>query len=459
MKIIILAGGAGTRLWPLSRTRFPKQFVKLKGMDKSILQMTISRCLRLAALQDIYIVTNGEYRFLIAGQMEEMGLEPMHDNILTEPLPKNTLPAIYNGVQHIGKDGDEIVAVFPSDHLINDEQAFCDTIRKGISLAQDYIVTFGIVATSPETGYGYIQPGESLGEGSRVRSFREKPQEELARQYVDDGYFWNAGMFMFRTDLFTEEVQRYSPEVFEAFRSASVEECFQKSPSISIDYGVMEHSQRVAVVPMRNDWSDLGSFAAVYDAYNGNRDQNGNVGDENSIIIDCHNSLIMGDNGDKPIAMIGLEDVVVIDNVDATLICKRDQSQRVKEVVSTLKQRKHKSIDAHNTDIRPWGSYTILEDRPGYKVKRITVLPGKTLSKQRHQHRNERWTVVQGEAIAILDNKELHMQAGDGLFIEAGHIHRLHNPGSQLLEIIEVMQGEYLGEDDIERIEDVYGRA
>lgn len=458
MKIIILAGGAGTRLWPLSRTKFPKQFVKLRGMDKSILQMTIGRCLELAELKDIYIVTNDEYRFLISGQIEEMGLEAIHENILPEPMPKNTLPAIYNGVKHIRKSGDDIVAVFPSDHMISDEEGFCHSVKQGVELTDKYIVTFGIRATYPETGYGYIQPGRSEGSGFVVDSFKEKPEKQAAEEYVDKKYYWNAGMFMFRTDIFDEEVKRYSPEVYEAFRSDDPEQCFSSSPSISIDYGVMEHSRRVAVVPMENDWSDLGSFAAVYDAYEGFKDENGNVGGDNCILVDSHNSMVLGD-GDKPIAMIGLDDVVVIDNVDATLICNLNQTQKVKKVVEALKEKGHKALDEHNTDIRPWGSYTILEDKPGYKVKRLSILPGRTLSKQKHQYRSERWTVVQGKALASLSDEQISMQAGDGLFIEAGQVHRLHNPGDDILEIIEVETGSYLEEDDIERLEDAYGRA
>lgn len=438
MKIIILAGGSGTRLWPLSRTRFPKQFVKLRGMDKSILQMTIGRCLKLADLQDIYIVTNGEYRFLIYSQIEEMGFTPIHENILPEPQPKNTLPAIYNGVKHIRGKGDDLVAVFPSDHMINDEDGFCYAVRRGMELAEEYIVTFGIVATSPETGYGYIQPGEQQGSGFVVRSFKEKPRLEVARQYLQQGYYWNAGMFMFRTDIFDEEVKTYSPEVYKAFLSDDPEECFGNSPSISIDYGVMEHSRRVAVVPMENDWSDLGSFAAIYEAYGDLKDGSGNVGDDNCIIVDSHNSMVMGDT-DKPIALIGLDDVVVIDNVDATLVCSMGQTQKVKEVVAALKQKRHKALDVHNTDIRRWGCCTILEQRPGYTVKRLTIMPGKTLSEQ-GDRTGRRWTVVQGGALASLAGQQITMRAGDGLFIEAGQAYRLHNPDADdVLEIIEVV--------------------
>lgn len=441
MKIIILAGGTGTRLWPLSRGKYPKQFIRLNGMEKSILQMTIERCLKLVEMKDIILVTNGEYRQLIAGQMEQLGLQPIHDNILSEPMPKNTLPAIYNGVKHIRSAADDLVAVFPSDHLINDVEGFCDAVHKAESLAESYIVTFGIPATMPETGYGYIQPGRPLGHGFQVNSFKEKPPREVAEEYVKQRYYWNAGMFMFHTGLFNEEVRRYCSEVYMAFQQDDVQKCFEASPSISIDYGVMEHSHRVAVQPMNNDWSDLGSFQAIYEAYSGFRDGQGNVAMGNSIMVDSSNSMVLG-NTSKPIALVGMDDTVVIDYDDAALICRRDKAQQVKLVVEELGRRGSKALDMFSTEQRPWGSAALLECGDSYRVRRLTVQPGKAINDHSHLHCTQSWTVVCGRVIARLDGKEKELSAGESVCIRPGQIHGMHNPGNIPAEIIEIQTGD-----------------
>lgn len=442
MKIIILAGGIGTRLWPLSRGKYPKQFVKLNGMDRSILQMTLERCLKLAGLEDIFLVTNGEYRDIIAGQMEGMGLTPIHENILAEPMAKNTLPAIYNGVKHIRSTGDDTVAVFPSDHLINDVEGFCDAVHRAEGLAETHIVTFGIKASTPETGYGYIQPGAPLGQGFEVSAFKEKPRLELAEQYKREGYFWNAGMFMFNTALFDEEVRRHCPEVYRAFEHDTVEQCFAASPSISVDYGVMEHSGRVAVVPMHNDWSDLGSFQSIYEAYSGLMDSDGNVAGENCIVVDSRNSMVLGNTG-KPIALVGMENAVVIDYDDAALVCSMEKTQQVRLVVDELKKRGSRELDVFSVQQRPWGSVRLVHEDEGYRVKRLAVLPGKAVEKHMHKHCAQSWTVVRGKALATVGGEQIQMETGSMAAIETGQAHALANAGNDMLEVIEVQTGSF----------------
>lgn len=459
MKVIILAGGAGTRLWPLSRTNYPKQFIRLRGMEQSIFQMTVSRCLGFAAMEDIIIVTNAEYKMHTALQIEEMGQTPVLDNILPEPMPRNTLPAIYNGVKHIRKTGDDVVGVFPSDHLIIDDKAFCATVQAGVPLTSGHIVTFGIPPTSPETGYGYIQPGADLPQGGRqVAAFREKPELDVAKQYVKDGYLWNSGMFMFRTDLFDAEVQQHCPGVYEAFQSDDTEECFRNTPAISIDYGVMEKTDKVAVIPLQSDWNDLGGFAAIYDTYCDQMDENGNVPSQNSILVGSRNNMIYSES-DKPIALVGLDDIVVVDQPDALLVCKREEAQQVKAVVDELKVREDARLDTHSTEYRPWGSFTVIEEAGGHKIKKLCVLPGKKISLQLHHKRRENWSFVRGQGRMTLGDEAFDVTAGDSVVIEIEQQHRVANTGSEMLEIIEVQTGSYLGEDDIERIEDVYGRV
>jgi mannose-1-phosphate guanylyltransferase/mannose-6-phosphate isomerase len=457
MKMIIMAGGSGTRLWPLSRTHYPKQFLKLSGMDKSIFQMTIERCLLMGCIEDLYLVTGRDYHHLVQGQIEELGMTLPLENILLEPEAKNTLPAIMYAVQAIREKGDDLCAVFASDHIIDHPQILANTILGAADLAQKGFVCFGITPASPETGFGYIKPGKKVDGGFEVDEFKEKPNYKTAKAYVQNGYLWNSGMFLFNSKQFFDAVKKYSPDVFEAFREDSVEKRFAMTPSISVDYGLIEKLDRVYCTPLDMEWIDVGNFTTFYDRYHTKQDKCGNVYFNNEIMLDSNNNLVYSE-GDKAVAMIGLSDIVVIDQKDALLVCKRDQSQRVKDVVDILKEKKDSRADYHLTVYKPWGSYTILEDDEFYKVKRLTVLPGKRLSYQMHYHRNEHWIIVSGTANVLINGDEKIVRSGESIYIRSGEKHRLINSGHMLLEVIEVQNGQYLGEDDIVRYEDDYVR-
>ncbi|WP_048098332.1 mannose-1-phosphate guanylyltransferase/mannose-6-phosphate isomerase [Archaeoglobus sulfaticallidus] len=452
MKTIILAGGRGTRLWPLSRELLPKQFIRILD-NRSLFQKTVERARIFSSPEDIFIVTNREYKFRILDDLSEIGDIPK-ENILLEPDAKNTLPAIYWAVKVIGDNCK--VAVLPSDHIMDSGDGYIESFKKAMKLADSYLITFGIKPTKPHTGYGYIKPGRNLGQGYEVAEFKEKPDLETAMQYVEKGYFWNSGMFMFRTDIFLDEVQKLAPEVAEAFEK-DIEEAYRTVPEISIDYGIMEKTNRSAVVPLDTYWNDLGSFDAIYDALD--KDENGNAirkedgGD--LLAMDSSNNLFIVS---RLTSAIGVEDLLVIDTDDALLIAKKGESQKVKEIYSMLKGRGDERIKVHRTAYRPWGSYTVLETGEGFKIKRITVLPSKRLSLQRHYHRSEHWVVVSGIARVVVDGKEILLRQGESTFIKAGAVHRLENPGKIPLEVIEVQIGQYLGEDDIERFEDDFGR-
>jgi mannose-1-phosphate guanylyltransferase/mannose-6-phosphate isomerase len=448
MKVIILCGGSGSRLWPLSRTNYPKQFLRLADMPHSIFQMTLKRALLLCSLEDVFFVTSETYKHLIYGQMEEMGLNPIPENILFEPSAKNTLPAICYGVKKIKQDADDITVVFSSDHLIDNEALLTKTIQSAIDLTQNYMVIFGIKPDSPETVYGYIKPDKQIGVGFKVDAFKEKPDFETAKEYVKQGYLWNSGMFMFNTQVFMQEVKKHNPEVYNSFLEDDINACFEKTPSVSIDYGLIEKSGINAVLPMSVGWNDLGNFIAFYDKYHAKQDADRNVHFHKEIILDGKDNLVYS-NGEKAIAIVGLSNVVVIDQKDALLICERGSTAKVGDVVKTLKETGDKRADSHLTEYTSWGSLTSLEETSQYEVKRLTLPPGKVIPVQMHYHRNEHWIVVSGTAIIEIEGVEKVLRSGESIFVNSGVKHRLENRGKVLLEVIEVQSGSYLGEEDV----------
>jgi mannose-1-phosphate guanylyltransferase/mannose-6-phosphate isomerase len=456
MKTLILAGGSGTRLFPLSRELYPKQFIPLFGSE-SLFQKTVRAALSSGAPEDITIVTNEKHRFLIRDQLDAIC---KGCRILAEPEAKNTLPAVCYGISEIVKEeGDCHVAVLPSDHLIEADERYYQAFHKADRLADDYLVTFGIPPASPNTGYGYIRPGEPLDGGFRISSFVEKPDLPTAEIYCAEGYLWNSGIFVFDTALFCEECERHAPRVAEAFTHPAAE-AYTMTPKISIDYGVMEHTDRAAVVPLEAPWSDMGSFEALYTALQKCDDRNAVMGEH--LGVETSGNLIVSDSdlkGRRLIATIGVSGMAIIDTRDALLVCPLDRSQEVGGIVNRLKEAGDERADIHLTVYRPWGSYTGLEQGERYKIKRITVPPGKRLSLQMHHHRSEHWVVVKGTARVRVDGEEYLVTQGESTFVPAGKKHRLANAGLIPLEIIEVQLGEYVGEDDIIRFEDDFDRT
>ncbi|MHC1756951.1 MAG: mannose-1-phosphate guanylyltransferase/mannose-6-phosphate isomerase [Methanosarcina sp.] len=455
MKSIILAGGSGTRLWPLSREMYPKQFLKFG--DTSLFQETVLRCLEVSDISEIFVVTNEAQKFFVIGQIKETGYSIPPDNVLIEPEGKNTLPAIFFGMKEIEKKfGDSIVGVFSSDHVL--DRTAMATISSAEKLASDYLVTFGVIPTFPHTGYGYIKASESCEPGYRVSEFREKPDFETAQIYIEEGCLWNSGMFLFETRLFFEEVKKHAPSVFACFEKGdNINEVYACVDKVSIDYGIMEKSDRVAVVKLDQKWSDLGNFAAIYDELE--KDSVGNVIHEcDPMLLNSDGNLVYSKCG-KIVSLIDVKDMVVVDTSDALLICPKSSSQKVKEIVSELKVRKDERAFVGQTVYRPWGSYTLLDASPGHKIKNITVLSDHKLSLQLHYHRSEHWVVVKGMACVEVDGKQFFLRPGESTYIRAGQKHRLSNPGKVPLEIIEVQLGELVDEGDIVRFDDVYGRS
>ncbi|UZQ50347.1 mannose-1-phosphate guanylyltransferase/mannose-6-phosphate isomerase [Clostridium kluyveri] len=459
MKVIILAGGSGTRLWPLSRGRYPKQFIKLRDGKTSLFQETFKRSLLLADLSDVYVVTNEKYKFLVIGAIEELGYKYNESNVIVEPEAKNTLPAIYAGIHGIAKKGSDSVVIFPSDHMILKNLKFAHVIVESEALTKDSIVTFGIKPDRANTGYGYISPGNKKLNGYQVDGFKEKPECEIAATYIDEGCYWNSGIFMVNTEFFINEVKQYAPNIYNAFESSdTMKEAFSKiDENISIDYGIMEKSKNVTVAPVDIGWNDLGSFDAFFNTFD--KDENNNIVNSDNIVIDSNNNYIYSEEG-KIVSIIAVNDLVVVDNRDALLICRRDQSQKVKKVVETLKLRNDSRVEYHVEDYRPWGNYKILEEEKNlFKIKRIKVSQGKRLSYQMHCHRSEHWIVVKGMARITIDSVEKLVPSGESIFIRPGQKHRLENIGKTSLEIIEVQMGDYLEENDIVRFDDEYGRV
>jgi len=444
---IILAGGVGTRLWPLSRTYYPKQFLQVN--DHSLFQKTYLRALEMCSADSVFIVTNSLHHFLVKNQISDLGHQIPDDQILLEPSGKNTLPAITWAVTEIQKrSADAEVFVFPSDHLLSHDAIH--ELKEALPIGKTHIVTFGITPSIPHTGYGYISPGEKLQTGYSVREFKEKPDARTAQEYVDKGYFWNSGIFLFSVPVFISELVKYQPDIASAFEKGVV---WDKLPSISIDYGILEHSDAVAVVPLFSSWSDLGNFNAWYEI--SEKDGCNNTGD--CVAIESYGNFVTTE--DRFTALIGIKDTIVVETCDALLVCHRDMAEKVGDLVKELKNEGNPITEIHRLVYRPWGSYLGLEKGPGFQIKRITVDPGKRLSLQRHHHRSEHWVVVHGTADVELDGTRSFIRPGESTFVPAGVMHRLGNSGKIPLEVIEVQIGEYLEEDDIERTQDDYKRV
>ena len=500
MTNIILCGGNGTRLWPISRTLMPKQFVKLFN-DKSLFQLTIQRNSKVCGKS--FVVSNSEQYFLAKDQLDELsGQNLSSGSFLLEPVGRNTAPAI--ALACMALQSDEVVLVTPSDHLIKNENEYDKVVQEAKRLAEaDNLVTFGIKPSFAETGFGYIE-----ADGIDVKAFHEKPDFDTATNYLKAGnYYWNSGMFCFKAGVFLEELKKNSPKIYDACKKAFAvsigedksslpkkiqtdknevltsslseakaslpkqtdgnevltssnrvitidREYMLNIPEDSIDYAVMEKSSKVKVVPSDIDWSDVGSFDALYEELP--KDENGNTVNENYVQIESKNNFIYG--SERKIATVDIEDLIVVDTGDALLISKKGSSQKVKSIVQKVRSDSQLH-NIHLTAHRPWGTYTILEDTPKYKIKRIDVKPGGRLSLQKHFHRSEHWTVVSGTAVVTLGDKEIALRANESIHIPMGEFHRLENAGKLNLIIIETQIGDYLGEDDIVRVEDDYKRS
>ncbi|GHA72765.1 mannose-1-phosphate guanylyltransferase/mannose-6-phosphate isomerase [Cognatilysobacter bugurensis] len=462
---VILSGGSGTRLWPLSREAYPKQFLALAG-DDTMLQATWRRVEAIASRPPI-VVANEEHRFMVAEQLREAGCKPT--SIVLEPVGRNTAPAIAVAALAAMRDGaDPLLLVLPSDHVIPDGEAFRSAVEQARRAADaGRLVTFGIVPTGPETGYGYIRA--AAGEGVRaVERFVEKPTAALAQEYVASGdYFWNSGMFLFRAGAYLAELERHCPAMLAACRNALAmarrdddfvrldRHSFTQCPADSIDYAVMEKTADAAVLPIAVGWNDVGSWSALWQVAQQDGDGNAHHGDV--IARDCRNTLAWG-NG-RLVALLGLKDVVVVDTTDAVLVAHKDHVQDVKSIVTALKAQGRPEPVSHRKVYRPWGSYDSIDTGERFQVKRITVKPGAKLSLQMHHHRAEHWIVVRGTGRITRGDETVILSENQSTYIPLGVTHRLENPGRVPLELIEVQSGSYLGEDDIVRFEDAYGRG
>lgn len=463
---VILSGGSGSRLWPSSRSLYPKQFLKLVS-DRTMLQETVLRVMQVEGAQPVIVVANHEHRFLVAEQLSSCGVGA--NKIILEPVARNTAPAIALAALALEDDPDSIMLVLPADHVVSDGLAFQKAIELGrVQAEEGQLVTFGIVAKSPNTGFGYVEQGKQLSEGVfKVESFTEKPSRLKAQEYLDDGsYCWNSGMFMFKASKYIEALQEYEPEIVLACKNALSdasedldftrvdEEAFNDCPSNSIDYAVMERTSNAVVIPVDIGWSDIGSWEALWQELE--KDQNGNVVKGDVALNDVSNSLIYSDK--KLVACVGVEDVILVETDDSILLTKKDRVQDVKSVVNQLIKLDRPESKLHRKVFRPWGYYDSIESDEGFQVKRLVVNPGAKLSLQKHHHRAEHWVVVRGTAEVVNGDQTITLRVNESTYIPIGAKHQLTNPGKIQLELIEVQSGDYLGEDDIVRYEDIYGR-
>jgi mannose-1-phosphate guanylyltransferase/mannose-6-phosphate isomerase len=466
---LILSGGSGTRLWPVSRKNLPKQFLALAGKG-TLFQQTIARTRQLPDVAAPIVVASEDHRFLAADQLLEAGIRDA--SIVLEPLARNTAPAIALGaLQALQRDPEAMLLVLPADHLIGDTDAFVEAVRQAQPLAaQDWLVTFGIRPDRPETGFGYIRRADAIDRhGYRVEQFVEKPDLATAQSYLaDGGYDWNSGMFLFKAARYLEELAAHAPAMLEAVRMAHAKatvdldfvridrDAFAQVPDDSIDYAVMEKTRRAAVIPVSCAWSDIGSWSALW--LTGDKDADGNLREGDTLAVDTHRSLLRSHDRHL-LATVGVDDLIVVTTPDATLVAHRDAAQDVKKIVEQLKAAGRSEHSLHRVVHRPWGNYDSLEEGERFQVKRIQVKPGASLSLQKHHHRAEHWIVVSGTAEVTCDDKVFLLGENQSTYIPLGSKHRLRNPGKVVLELIEVQSGSYLGEDDIVRFDDVYGRV
>ncbi|PPE67325.1 mannose-1-phosphate guanylyltransferase/mannose-6-phosphate isomerase [Caldimonas caldifontis] len=472
---VILSGGAGSRLWPVSREGHPKPFMKLAD-GETLLLKTYRRAASVATGGEVVTVTNRDYFFMSKDEFTRAHLgDALSPSYLLEPAGRNTAPAVAMAAFHVQErhGADAVMLILAADHLIADRDLFAGAVRDAHALASDNrLVTFGIEPTGPETGFGYIECGEAQGSGRRALRFVEKPSLELAREYVGSGrYLWNSGMFCFKAGVILEELARHAPDVharaqacWDAMavdrdaKGAMIDlpaEPFGQLPDISVDYAVMERSDRVSVVPGRFGWNDIGSWNAISSLVPPDEHNNRCAGD--AILVDSRNTFVQSE--DRLVAAVGVDGLMIVDTPDALLVARQDAAQDVKKVVAALKLRNHDAYKLHRTVARPWGTYTVLEEGPNFKIKRIEVRPGASLSLQMHHHRSEHWIVVSGAAKVVNGEQDIFLRTNESTFIPAGHKHRLENPGKLPLVLIEVQSGDYLGEDDIVRFQDVYGRC
>ena len=464
---VLMCGGAGTRLWPVSRESMPKQFVPLIG-DRSTFQQTLARIADPAMFARPIVITNTDFRFIVAEQLRELALAA---DIVLEPSRRDSGPAVAVAAALAARrDPQACVLVLSSDHVVRKPEQFIAACREAAAAAAaGHIVTFGVRPTAPATSYGYIRPGAKLNSAAvlAVEAFVEKPDAATAARYVAENYFWNSGNFMFRADVMLEEIARFEPVIAEAAQAAVAglsqdldfhrlaPDAFARAPKKSIDYAVMERTKLAAVVPADMDWSDVGSWDAVWDGLE--HDAAGNAASGATVIIDSRNNLVRSEDGVLA-ALVGIDNAVVIATGDAVLVAARDKAENVKALVEQLKAQNRREAVEHRRIYRPWGYYQGVDTGTRYQVKRIVVKPGARLSLQKHFHRAEHWVVVKGTAAVTVGQDARTVHENESVYIPIGSIHRLGNPGKIPLELIEVQVGSYLGEDDIERIEDAYGR-
>lgn len=474
---VILSGGSGSRLWPLSRELYPKQLLPLVG-NLTMLQETVARLNGVAEIAAPLVVSNDQHRFIVAQQLAEIGHKA--EAIILEPVGRNTAPAVAVAALHAQARGlDPVLLILPADHVIRDAATLCAVVKAAYPHARNgRLITFGVVPSAPETGYGYIRSGDLFPPAAgqvggekiyAVAKFVEKPDAETALQYVASGdYYWNSGMFMFQASRFLEELQHFAPEMLSACRDALAKaktdldfvrldhDAFAACPADSIDYAVMEKTKAAAMLPLDAGWSDVGSWSALWEVRP--KDTAGNVVVGDVFVREVNNSYLRTENG-RMLAVIGLDDVVVVDTADAVLVTRKECCQEVKEIVSLLKGANREETLTHRKVYRPWGNYESIDKSERFQVKRISVSPGGTLSEQMHHHRAEHWIVVKGTAKITKGNEILLLCENQSTYIPLGVTHRLENPGKIDLELIEVQSGSYLGEDDIVRFDDHYGRS